>query len=238
MTAQLAIDASHLTRTFSSEGKPVHALVDVSLQVYVGEHVAIVGKSGAGKSTLLNLIGALDRGYAGELKVFGQHLKALPDRALSQFRNRQIGFIFQAFNLLPNLSVGENVLLPASFGVDLDHQQLRHRAHQLLEDFGLGDRFGQMPTQMSGGERQRVAIARALLLRPPILVCDEPTGSLDTQTASHILQVLKDIQHQHGTALVVVTHDAAVAAAAGRIIALDHGRVVSSDGYLAARATP
>ncbi|MBM4341949.1 MAG: ABC transporter ATP-binding protein [Deltaproteobacteria bacterium] len=204
---------------------PLHALRDVSLRVSRGESVAIVGRSGAGKSTLLNLVGALDRGYQGSLRVFGQELRALPDRALSRFRNRQIGFVFQSFNLLPNLSVGHNVLLPASFGVDLPHEALVERARTLLSEFGLGDRWGQKPAQMSGGERQRVAIARALLLQPPLLVCDEPTGSLDGETAAHILDTLRGIQRAQDTALVIVTHDPDVAAACDRTVRLDRGRV-------------
>ncbi len=226
MTRALAIDAQSLCRTFVADGKPVHALRDVSLSVAAGEAVAIVGRSGAGKSTLLNLIGALDRGYQGSLQVFGQQVRDLPDRALARFRNRQIGFVFQAFNLLPNLTVGQNVLLPASFGAALAYGELVERARHLLGQFGLGDRFGQMPAQMSGGERQRVAIARALLLEPPLLVCDEPTGSLDGETAAHILDVLHGIQRSHGTALVLVTHDPQVAASCDRIVRLEKGCVV------------
>lgn len=229
MNGPAAIEAAGLSRHFvTDEGKLVQALQDISLRIGAGEHVAIVGKSGAGKSTLLNLIGALDRGYGGDLRVFGQELRRLPDGALSRFRNRQIGFVFQAFNLLPNLTVGDNVMLPASFGGDLTASQAEGRARELLNDFGLGDRFGQRPNQLSGGERQRVAIARALLLQPPLLVCDEPTGSLDGQTAAHILDVLKSVQKDRGAALVVVTHDPAVAAAADRVITLERGRIVAS----------
>lgn len=223
----LAIAATGLGRTFDVDGKAVHALAEITLQVAAGEHVAIVGKSGAGKSTLLNLIGALDRGYAGQLQVFGQELRTLADRPLSQFRNRKIGFVFQAFNLLSNLSVGDNVMLPGSFGSGLDAKALRQRAQTLLDDFGLGDRFDQRPAQMSGGERQRVAIARALLLQPPLLVCDEPTGSLDGETAAHILGVLRDIRRNHGTALVIVTHDPQIASAADRVIRLEKGRIAT-----------
>ncbi len=227
MSAVPAIAAVGLGRSFEVDGKPVHAIADLTLHVAPAEHIAIVGKSGAGKSTLLNLIGALDRGYSGSLQVFGQELKTLPDRALAQFRNRQIGFVFQAFNLLSNLSVGDNVMLPGSFGSGLDASELRRRAKALLDDFGLGDRFDQRPAQMSGGERQRVAIARALLLQPPLLVCDEPTGSLDGETAAHILSVLSDIRRTRGTALVIVTHDPAIAAAADRVIRLERGRSVA-----------
>lgn len=222
-----AIAAVGLGRTFGSEGRHVRALADVAMTVERGAHVAIVGRSGAGKSTLLNLIGALDRGYTGSLRVFGQELRELPDRTLSRFRNRQIGFVFQSFNLLPGLTVGDNVMLPASFGAALSPAEARRRAQLLLDDVGLGGRFDQLPAQMSGGERQRVAIARALLLQPPLLVCDEPTGSLDGETAAHVLGLLHGIRSRNGTALVVVTHDPQVAAAADRIVRLDRGKVVS-----------
>jgi putative ABC transport system ATP-binding protein len=221
-----AIYARGLTRRFQSEDRVVEALRGIDLDVRVGEAVAVMGRSGAGKSTLLNLIGALDRGYGGELQVFGQEVRLLPDRALARFRNRQIGFVFQAFNLLPNLSVGDNILLPGSFGTDLDDVDLRARARRLLADMDLGDRFDQRPMQMSGGERQRVAIARALLLEPPLLVCDEPTGSLDGQTAQQILRVLQDIRARFGTTLVLVTHDPTVAEMADRVVTLDRGRLL------------
>ncbi len=225
----LAIDARQLVRTFAVEGRQIRALDGVDLQVQRGEFVAVVGRSGAGKSTLLNLIGALDRGYTGHLQVLGQSLRELPDRALSQFRNQQIGFVFQAFNLLPGLSVGDNVMLPASFGAKLSPAEVQRRAENLLQELGLGDRFRQLPSQMSGGERQRVAIARALLLEPPLLVCDEPTGSLDGQTTKQILGILNDSRERHGTALVIVTHDPAVAATADRTVVLDRGRILREE---------
>lgn len=220
-----AIAAVGLKRQFAAEGRIVQALAGVDLRIERGEHVAIVGRSGAGKSTLLNLIGALDRGYQGTLQVFGQELSKLPDRALARFRNRQIGFVFQSFNLLPHLTVGDNVMLPASFGAQAPAAEIERRARQLLQEVGLADRFDQPPGQLSGGERQRVAIARALLLQPPLLVCDEPTGSLDAATAQQILDLLRQTQLQSGATLVVVTHDPLVAAQAQRTIVLDRGRV-------------
>ena len=223
-----AIAAQGLQRRFASEGRVVQALAGVELHIARGEHVAIVGRSGAGKSTLLNLIGALDRGYQGSLQVFGQELSQLPDRALARFRNRQIGFVFQSFNLLPHLTVGDNVMLPASFGAQATAAEVKLRAQKLLQEVGLGDRFDQPPGQLSGGERQRVAIARALLLEPPLLVCDEPTGSLDAATAQQILELLRATQAQRGATLVVVTHDPLVAAQAERTIVLDRGRVAGA----------
>ncbi len=223
--ATAAIAAQGLKRQFAADGRLVQALDGVDLCIERGEHVAIVGRSGAGKSTLLNLIGALDRGYQGSLQVFGQELSRLPDRALARFRNRQIGFVFQSFNLLPHLTVGDNVMLPASFGTPIAAAEIERRARQLLQEVGLGERFDQPPGQLSGGERQRVAIARALLLQPPLLVCDEPTGSLDAATAHQILDLLRQTQQQSGATLVVVTHDPLVAALAQRTIVLDRGRV-------------
>ena len=226
--SDIVLCARNLRRSFQAEGEVVHALRGVDLNIARGESVAIVGRSGAGKSTLLNLIGALDRGYDGELRVFGQELKSLPDRELARFRNRQIGFVFQSFNLLPHLSVGENTMLPAYFGSELDDRETRRRAHKLLADMGLDGRFDHPPMQLSGGERQRIAVARALLLEPPLLVCDEPTGSLDAKTSEEILALINGLQQQHGTTVVVVTHDPQVAARAGRIVTLDHGRIVAA----------
>jgi putative ABC transport system ATP-binding protein len=219
-----AIQATDVRRSFQTEDQVVEALRGIDLTIEPAEIVAIVGRSGAGKSTLLNAIGALDRGYSGELKVFGQELRHLDDRALSNFRNRQIGFVFQAFNLLPNLTVGDNVLLPAAFAEDL--AEPRDKARHLLDEVGLGDRWGDMPQRLSGGERQRVAIARALLLDPALLVCDEPTGSLDAETAARILELFRIIRDRNGTTLVLVTHDPSVAACADRTVTLQAGRIV------------
>lgn len=228
MTRAVAVAARGLRREFALDGGGiVTALAGVDLRIEAGEIVAIVGRSGAGKSTLLNLIGAIDRGYQGELAVFGQELRKLSERELARFRNRQIGFVFQSFNLLPGLTVGDNVMLPASFGAEMPDAVLRRRAQHLLDEVGLGDRFHQPPLQLSGGERQRVAIARALLLEPPLLVCDEPTGSLDTATAGQILQLFRDIREKRGTTLVIVTHDPAVAAFADRLVRLERGQIVA-----------
>ncbi|MSP91066.1 MAG: ABC transporter ATP-binding protein [Myxococcales bacterium] len=224
-----ALSARGLKRRYQIDGRPVDALAGVDIEVQPGESVAIVGKSGAGKSTLLNLIGALDRGYEGELRVFGRELRTLSDAELARFRNQQIGFVFQAFHLLPQLSVGRNVMLPAAFGGGLTDGEVETRARALLAELGLSDRFDQNPAQMSGGERQRVAIARALLLEPPLLVCDEPTGSLDAETGRQILAVLADVRARRGTTLLLVTHDPAVARSADRTITLAGGRSAAGE---------
>ena len=229
MMHPFAVEATHLRRRFAlSDGNHVTALDDVDLRVQTGEILAIVGRSGSGKTTLLNLVGAMDRDYEGTLSVFGRELRHFSERELARFRNRQIGFVFQAFNLLPGLTVGDNVMLPASFGAELTDSQVRARAQVLLAEVGLADRFKQPPMQLSGGERQRVAIARALLLEPPLLVCDEPTGSLDSTTAEQILQLFQDIRRRRGTTLVLVTHDPAVARSADRLVRLDGGRIVAA----------
>ena len=225
-----AVDARDLRREFAlDDGSKVSALSGVDLRINSGEIVAIVGRSGAGKSTLLNLIGAIDRGYEGDLQVLGQELRKLNERQLAKFRNRQIGFVFQSFNLLPSLTVGDNVQLPASFGSELSDAEVLKKARHLLDEVGLLSRFSQAPMQLSGGERQRVAIARALLLDPPLLVCDEPTGSLDESSAAQILQLFQTIRQQRGTTLVLVTHDANVARFADRTVRLDHGRIAPTE---------
>lgn len=222
------IEARDVRRSFrTDDDQVVEALRGVDLTVRQGEIVAIVGRSGSGKSTLLNTIGALDRGYTGGLRVFGQELRDLDDRALSRFRNRQIGFVFQAFNLLPNLCVGDNVMLPAAFGPD--HADATAKARRLLDEVGLADRWSEKPQRLSGGERQRVAIARALLLDPALLVCDEPTGSLDAETAARILDLFRAIRDRNGTTLIWVTHDPTVASSADRIVTLQAGRIVGEE---------
>jgi putative ABC transport system ATP-binding protein len=224
------IRAEGLRRVFGTEASPIVALDGVSFAIEPGEFVAIVGKSGSGKTTLLNLIGGLDRGYEGTLQVVGAAPRSLSDRALSRFRNAQLGFVFQSFNLLANLSVGENVMLPARFSgagaARLEPAEARARAEVLLGRVGLADRFDERPTRLSGGEKQRVAIARALLLRPPLLIGDEPTGSLDEETADGVLDLFLEVREELGTTLVLVTHDPTVAARAERVLRLDRGRLV------------
>lgn len=226
MTALIV--AHKLGRSFGVGAERVQALRDVSLSIDPGEHVAIIGRSGAGKSTLLQLLGALDSGYDGSLRIGGRELKALTDRELSRFRNRSVGFVFQAFNLLPNLTVGRNLTLPGQFGGNSDAAPIERRARTLLDRVGLADKWDKRPLTLSGGERQRVAIARALLLEPPLLICDEPTGSLDAETAADVLDLFDVIRTERGCTLLMVTHDPAVAERATRVITLAAGRVVDA----------
>ncbi len=205
--------------------KRVTALLGVDLEIGGGEMVAIIGPSGSGKSTLLNLIGGLDRPTAGEIHVDSRPLASLTDDELTGLRRDKIGFIFQFFNLLPSLTSLENVSLPLHLR-GWPRKRIRDRAHELLELVGLGHRLDHLPDELSGGERQRVAIARALSVYPPILLADEPTGNLDTETGAEILRLMIDLERRLGTTILVVTHDSSVAESCGRTIVLRDGRIV------------
>ncbi|GAC1342054.1 MAG: ABC transporter ATP-binding protein [Myxococcales bacterium] len=198
-------------------------LRNVSLCVDRGEFVAVEGQSGSGKSTLLHLLGGLDRDYQGEVRVLGRDLRELDDRALSALRNRELGFVFQSFNLLPGLTALGNVLLPEAFG---DIPDARARAREALARVGLAGKEGARPAALSGGERQRVAIARALVARPPLLLADEPTGNLDAATGHEIIQLFRDL-HQGGMTLLIVTHEIRVSKAASRVLLLRDGMLES-----------
>jgi ABC-type lipoprotein export system ATPase subunit len=201
-------------------------LKGIHLHIGEGEFVCIVGTSGSGKSTLLNIVGGLDSHYAGSVQLDGRELRELQDRELSGLRNRRIGFVFQSFNLLDHLTVGENVKIPAYFAPASDARQLDERAKECLGSVGLAHKWASRPTQLSGGEKQRVAIARALLNRPRIFVCDEPTGSLDSKTSDTILTLFQQLNERERITLVMVTHDPAVSARASRVVRLEDGRVV------------
>jgi putative ABC transport system ATP-binding protein len=214
----------HVSKDFEGR-KRVTALSDVSLNVPQGEMVSIIGPSGSGKSTLLNLIGGLDRPTAGHLTLDGQRLDGLSDDGLTAVRRDKIGFIFQFFNLLPSLSCLENVALPLHLR-GWPRKRTEARAHELLELVKLGARIDHLPDELSGGERQRVAIARALSVYPPILLADEPTGNLDTQTGADILKLISDLHVQLGSTILIVTHDMNVAATCQRTITIRDGTIV------------
>jgi putative ABC transport system ATP-binding protein len=208
------------------EGKrQVTALDDVSLVVERGEMASIIGPSGSGKSTLLNLIGGLDRATQGDVRVDGASLAALSDDALTRVRRDKIGFIFQFFNLLPTLTCLENVGLPLHLR-GWPRQKVDDRARELLTLVQLGQRLEHLPEELSGGERQRVAIARALSVYPPIILADEPTGNLDTQTGVEILGLVRELHRTLNTTVIIVTHDMKVAGSCSRTIALRDGRIV------------
>jgi putative ABC transport system ATP-binding protein len=218
------IQARGLRKDYGSGEGLVRALDAVDLDVHRGEAVAVMGPSGCGKSTLLHLIGGLDRPSAGQLLVAGHRVDELPERALAQLRRDEIGFVFQSFQLMDELTAQENVELPALLAGQSPNQA-RARATALLERVGLADRARHLPAMLSGGQRQRVAIARALVNDPAIVLADEPTGNLDSASAFDVLSLLEDL-HAQGLALVIVTHDERIATAADRLISMRDGAFV------------
>ncbi len=205
------------------DGTQVRVLDGMALEVEDGDFVAVVGPSGSGKSTLLHLLGGLDVHYTGEVEVGGVKLRGLNDQALARFRNTHVGFVFQSFHLIPNLSAVENVLLPSHFGTP--RADARKRAEAMLERVGLGAKKDRAPVRLSGGERQRVAIARALFGGPKLLLCDEPTGNLDSATGDGVIQLFKEL-HREGLTVLAVTHEERMSAAARRVLRLKEGRLV------------
>lgn len=219
-----AIEIEQVSKSFSDGNRQFEVLRHADLRVEQGELVAIVGPSGSGKSTLLHLIGGLDRRYQGTVKVAGQDLSKLDDEKLSGFRARTVGFVFQAFNLLPGFSAIENVLLPGFFHEEPSNA--REKAEQALKQVGLGEKMHRRPGELSGGERQRVALARALYVNPTILLADEPTGSLDSNTGAQVIELLQDLNQKLGVTLVVVTHEERVSRVAKRIVRLHEGKLI------------
>ncbi len=203
----------------------VKALDGISIEILKGDYLAIMGPSGSGKSTLMNLIGCLDSPTSGSYRLKGQEIGALQDDELARIRNREIGFIFQTFNLLPRTDALQNVELPLIYS-GISRRERHERARHALEAVGLGDRMHHRPNEMSGGQRQRVAIARALVNNPSILLADEPTGNLDSRTGDEIM-ALVDRLHAEGNTLILVTHEEELAQRAGRVIRLRDGKIVS-----------
>jgi putative ABC transport system ATP-binding protein len=218
------ISLAHASKVFEGKRKAT-ALENVDLHIEKGAVVSIVGPSGSGKSTLLNLIGGLDRPSSGEIRIEGESLGEVPDDDLTRIRRDKIGFIFQFFNLLPTLNCLENVALPLHLR-NWPRKKIRDRAKELLEMVQLGHRMEHLPDELSGGERQRVAIARALSVFPPILLADEPTGNLDTQTGQDILKLIEDLHARLGSTVLIVTHDLEVAGRCARKVALRDGHIV------------
>ena len=217
-----------LARHYTTAGGVVRALDGVSLEIHEGEVVALVGSSGSGKSTLLNLLGGLDRPTGGELLFRGKNLAKMDPKELASYRRRDVGMVFQSFNLIPHRPALDNVILPMIFeGVGKDAR--RRRGSELLESVGLSKRASHRPAELSGGEQQRVAICRALANSPPMILADEPTGNLDSATAAEILALLLALNREQGKTLVLITHDEAVASVAGRRIRLRDGRI-STEG--------
>jgi len=225
MTAGPLINIDNVTRIYGKGEARVAALDGVSFDIRAGEFVAIVGASGSGKSTLMNLLGALDKPTEGKITISGQELSKRSQRQLAVFRNKMVGFVFQQFQLMPRKTALKNVMLPLSFRRPRFSNE-RERAVKSLTDVGLSDRMTHKPTQLSGGQQQRVAIARALVGEPEILLADEPTGALDTQTSTEIMKLLHEL-NRDGITIILITHDPEVAQAARRIITMRDGKIIS-----------
>jgi putative ABC transport system ATP-binding protein len=227
MSTPLAVEARGLSRVYGNGSDAVHALRDVDLSIAPGEFVAIMGPSGSGKSTLMNMIGCLDTPTDGEYWLNGHRVSELGDDALARIRNKEIGFVFQTFNLLPRATALANVELPMVYA-GVSGKERRSRAEATLAQVGLGDRMHHKPNELSGGQRQRVAIARALVNKPSILLADEPTGNLDSGTSVEIMDLFETLYRQ-GQTIILVTHEPDIAAHAKRQIILRDGKV-ASDG--------
>lgn len=220
----LLAQAVDIHRIYPRAGHVVSALAGVSLDIESGSFVAIVGRSGSGKSTLLNLLGCLDQPTSGQLLLQGTDTRTLDDKAASRLRNRLIGFLFQSFNLIPQMTVLENVETPLLYG-DSPEGEWRERAERLLDRLGILERSSHRPSELSGGEAQRAALARALVTEPELLLADEPTGNLDSRTGEEVLELLEELVSE-GRTLVLVTHDLNLAKRAHRVIELSDGKLV------------
>lgn len=214
------LEVNNICKTYGSGETAVHALKKVSFSVPKGEYVAIVGESGSGKSTLLNMIGALDTPTSGKVVIGGKEIFSMNDNRLTVFRRRNIGFIFQAFNLIPELTVEQNIIFP----VLLDYQKPdRKYLEELLTVLNLKERRNHLPSQLSGGQQQRVAIGRALITRPSLILADEPTGNLDTQNSSEVIALLKEASRKYEQTIIMITHNRSIAQSAVRILQVSDG---------------
>ncbi|MBE6023782.1 MAG: ABC transporter ATP-binding protein [Cellulosilyticum sp.] len=217
------LQANDLTKIYDSNENAVHALAGVNFSVEKGEFVAIVGTSGSGKSTLLHMLGGLDRPTSGSVTVDGKEIFSLRDEALTIFRRRKIGFVFQNYNLVPVLNVYENIVLP----IQLDGESPdTHYINSIIETLGLGSKLQNLPNNLSGGQQQRVAIARALSSKPAIILADEPTGNLDSKTSQDVLGLLKVSSQKYAQTIVMITHNEEIAQLADRIIRIEDGKIV------------
>ncbi|MEK6932940.1 MAG: ABC transporter ATP-binding protein [Nanoarchaeota archaeon] len=223
MTTLIKLEDVH--KIYQLEGVEVPAINGISLKINKGDFVALIGPSGSGKSTAMNLVGCLDLASKGEIYLGKHNIEHLQESDLAQIRGKQIGFIFQTFNLVPSLTALENVALPMIFQ-DIPRSERLEKAKRLLEQVGLGDRMKHLPNQLSGGQRQRVAIARALINDPEIILADEPTGNLDTKTGDEIMYLLKDL-NKKGKTIILVTHNPDLTKLANKIIRLKDGKLVN-----------
>lgn len=219
------IRLEHISKIYHPGENEIRALSDVSLTIHKREFVAIVGQSGSGKSTLMNLLGCLDTPTDGAYILEGSDVSTLSDQQLSAIRNRQIGFIFQGFNLIPSLTALENVELPLIYR-GVGREERRRAARESLERVGLSNRMRHRPAEMSGGQQQRVAIARAIAAHPPILLADEPTGNLDSTSGADVMDILRSL-NRDGHTVILITHDSGIAATIDRVVHIQDGRIIS-----------
>ena len=226
----VAYRLTDLSRIYGDGNRKVHALRNASFSIRSGEYLAIVGSSGSGKSTLLQLLGGLDRPSSGTIEFFGEALTSMSERQLTGLRQRSIGFIFQQFNLIPTLTAIQNV--EAALAGRMSGRHAIRRAQLLLSSVGLEDRARHLPGKLSGGEQQRVAIARALANEPNVLLADEPTGNLDSETGREVISLLRSLAEVQGQTVIVVTHDPRIAAGAPRLMHMDDGRIAESGDVL------
>ncbi len=218
------IDANAIVKTYRKETVTIPVLRGIDLQMFKGQFLAVMGSSGSGKSTLLNIIGCLDRPTAGSYRLDGVDVQRSSDDQLSRLRSRYLGFVFQTFNLIPNLTVAENIELPFLYR-SVDPSTILKRVHKAVDQVGLNDRINHRPSELSGGEMQRVAIARALAIEPKLILADEPTGNLDSQNSKEIMQLFKRLHHQ-GCTIILVTHNRQVALHADSWITIKDGRIL------------
>jgi len=228
------IRLDQVTKEYALGETTVHALRGLDLCLDAGEFVVLLGPSGCGKTTTLNLIGGLDKPTSGRVIVGGENIAAYKPDRLTDYRRRKIGFVFQFFNLIPTLSAAENVEF--ALALNDDAHDLRQRALTLLESVGLRERANHFPSQLSGGEQQRVGIARALANKPAVLLCDEPTGNLDSDTGHHVLRVMRELNRAQGATVILVTHNAAIAPMADRVVRLHDGMIQKIETHAAPQA--
>lgn len=217
------IKLEHIYKAYDAGGPPLNVLDDINFSIETGEFVAIMGPSGSGKSTLINLLGFIDRTFNGHYYFKGREIADFKDEELSEIRNQSVGFVFQNFSLIENLTVAENVELPLLYG-GAKHNETQKKVKQALARVGLADKLNQLPKQLSGGQQQRVAIARALINQPSFIIADEPTGALDTQTTEEIMQLFKQLNNE-GVTIILVTHDPETVVYCDRLLKIRDGKV-------------
>jgi putative ABC transport system ATP-binding protein len=223
--SEWVVDAKDITKVYQMGEVEVHALRGLSVKIAPGEVISIMGPSGSGKSTLMNILGCLDRPTSGEYSLNGESVANMTDDQLADIRNRGVGFVFQSFNLLPRATALTNVELPMRYAT-LNGRNRKQVATDALEAVGLGDRIHHRPNELSGGQMQRVAIARALVNNPAMIMADEPTGNLDSESGDEVMAVLKKLNQERGTTLIIVTHDPEIAELTDRVIKIFDGRIV------------